>query len=115
MTQGRSNSASRLTLLATVGAIGAAVLLAGPGGYWRSGMGVPASAAESMLQHPAGFADIVAKVKPAVISVRVKVPASAEPSLFEQNRNDEEEDQIPAPSGSRIRPGPTRTRRPAPP
>jgi len=63
-------------------------------------MGMPASAAESMLQHPAGFADIVAKVKPAVISVRVKVPASAEPSLFEQNRNDEEDDQIPAPSGS---------------
>jgi serine protease Do len=106
MTQGHSDSTKailavrRLTLLASVGAIGAAVLLAGPGGYWRSGMGMPASAAESMLQHPAGFADIVAKVKPAVISVRVKVPASAEPSLFEQNRNDEEEDQIPAPSGS---------------
>jgi serine protease Do len=61
---------------------------------------MPASAAESMLQHPVGFADIVDKVKPAVISVRVKVPASAEPSLFEQNRNDEEEDQVPAPSSS---------------
>ena len=106
MTQGRSISAKgrilavrRLTLLTTVGAVAAAVLLAGPGG-WRSGIGMPASAAESMLQHPAGFADIVAKVKPAVICVRVKIPASAEPSLFEQNRDDEEDDQIPAPSGS---------------
>jgi len=95
MTQGRSISAKgrilavrRLTLLTTVGAVAAAVLLAGPGG-WRSGIGMPASAAESMLQHPAGFADIVAKVKPAVICVRVKIPASAEPSLFEQNRDDE--------------------------
>ena len=107
MTQGHSDSAKyrilgvrRLMLLASVGAIGGAVLLAGPGGYWQSEFGMPASAAESMLQHPAGFADIVAKVKPAVISVRVKIPASAEPSLFEQNRDDEEDDQIPAPSGS---------------
>ena len=107
MTQGHSDSAKyrilgvrRLMLLASVGAIGGAVLLAGPGGYWQSEFGMPANAAESMLQHPAGFADIVAKVKPAVISVRVKIPASAEPSLFEQNRDDEEDDQIPAPSGS---------------
>jgi len=87
-------------LLASVGAIGGAVLLAGPGGYWQSEFGMPANAAESMLQHPDGFADIGAKVKPAVISVRVKIPASAERSLFEQNRDDEEDDQIPAPSGS---------------
>ena len=107
MTQGHSDSAKyrilgvrRLMLLASVGAIGGAVLLAGPGGYWQSEFGMPASAAESMLQHPAGFADIVAKVKPAVISVRVKIPASAERSLFEQNRDDEEDDQSPAPSGS---------------
>ena len=107
MTQGHSDSAKyrilgvrRLMLLASVGAIGGAGVLAGPGGYWQSEFGMPANAAESMLQHPAGFADIVAKVKPAVISVRVKIPASAEPSLFEQNRDDEEDDQIPAPSGS---------------
>ena len=36
------------------------------------------------MQHPVGFADIVAKVKPAVISVRIKV--SAEPALLQHNR-----------------------------
>jgi len=41
-----------------------------------------ANAAESM-QRPAGFADLVAKVKPAVISVRVKVDAGAEMMGFD--------------------------------
>jgi len=53
-----------------------------------------AVAAENMLQ-PTGFADIVAKVKPAVISVRVKLSGSAEPAL---NRDDEQ--QIPAQPGA---------------
>jgi serine protease Do len=79
-------SARRLVLLASVAAIGGAVLLTGPGGYstglpaWTSS----ASAADSTLQHPAGFADIVAKVKPAVISVRVKIAAS-DTDLLQQN------------------------------
>jgi serine protease Do len=47
------------------------------------------------MQHPAGFANIVAKVKPAVISVRVKLSGAAEPAL---NRDDEQ--QIPAQPGS---------------
>ena len=49
------------------------------------------------MQHPAGFADIVAKVKPAVISVRIKV--SAEPARLQDNRDDEER-QIPVQPGS---------------
>jgi serine protease Do len=49
------------------------------------------------MQHPAGFADIVAKVKPAVISVRIKV--SAEPALLQDNRDDEQR-QIPVQPGS---------------
>jgi serine protease Do len=79
-------SARRLVLLASVAAIGGAVLLTGPGGYstslpaWTSS----ASAADSTLQHPAGFADIVAKVKPAVISVRVKI-AAEDTDLLQQN------------------------------
>jgi serine protease Do len=79
-------SARRLVLLASVAAIGGAVLLTGPGSYqsvvpaWISS----ASAADSTLQHPAGFADIVAKVKPAVISVRVKIAAS-DSDLLQQN------------------------------
>src|SRR5580700_7280853 len=87
-------SARRLVLLASVAAIGGAVLLTGPGGYqaslpaWTSA----ASAADSTLQHPVGFADIVAKVKPAVISVRVKIDAaSAEPALMQQQRNDDDD------------------------
>ncbi len=66
----------RLTLLASVAGLGVAVLIAGPGGYlpvklpaWTAS----AQAAATALPHPAGFADLVAKVKPAVISVRVKI------------------------------------------
>ncbi len=91
-------TARRLTLLASAAVLGAAVLLGGPGGYWQSEFGTrPAVATESTMQHPAGFADIVAKVKPAVISVRVKIPASAEPTMMQQNGDDE---QIPVQPGS---------------
>ena len=69
-------SARRLVLLASVAGVGAALLLGGPGGYstvtlpsWTAS----AAAADSTSQHPAGFADLVARVKPAVISVRVKI------------------------------------------
>jgi hypothetical protein len=50
--------------------------------------------AELDTQRPVGFADIVAKVKPAVISVRVKVSGSAKPALS-QDKGDDEEQQIP--------------------
>ena len=75
--------------------------LGGPGGYHANlpAWTAAASAADSTLQHPSGFADIVAKVKPAVISVRVKIPASAEPALMQQQRNDDE-DAIPSVPGS---------------
>src|SRR5580693_8021778 len=95
-------SARRLVLLGSVAAVGAALLVGGPG-YQAS---VPAwtsaaSAADSTTQHPSGFADIVAKVKPAVISVRVKIPASAEPALMQQQRNDDQDqDAIPSVPGS---------------
>jgi serine protease Do len=65
----------RFALLASVAGLSMAVLLVGPGGYrpfnlpaWTSS----AHAAETS-QNPAGFADLVTKVKPAVISVRVKI------------------------------------------
>jgi len=101
----------RVVLLASVAAIGGALLLAAPfnsgfGGYWGNVFGTPpASAADSSaavpqpLPHPQGFADLVAKVKPAVISVRVKIPASAEPALAQQ-LGDNDEQQIPAEPGS---------------
>jgi len=93
--------ARRMTLLASVGALGVAMLLVGPGGqYWRSSVGAaPASAAGFAMQRPVGFADIVAKVKPAVISVRVKVSGSADPALLHGSRDDDEE-QIPTQPGS---------------
>ena len=72
-------TARRLTLLASVAGLGAAVLLAGPGGYRPLSLSPLASSAQAAetAQHPAGFADLVAKVKPAVISVRVKIDNAA--------------------------------------
>jgi serine protease Do len=87
----------RLTLLASVAGIGAAVLLAGPGGYLPMSFAAaaqPTPAADTTgpqtVQHPQGFADLVAKVKPAVISVRVKLDeANAEAGLT-SNQNDQQ-------------------------
>jgi serine protease Do len=99
-------SGRRIVLLASAAAIGGALLVAGPGGYWGNALGTPtASAADSSaavqqpLPHPQGFADLVAKVKPAVISVRVKIPAAAEPAMA-QHLGDNDEQQIPAEPGS---------------
>ncbi len=75
----------KLTLLASVAAVGAAVLIAGPGNFSTSNFAAtqPAQAAEQAAPltginapAPTGFADLVAKVKPAVISVRVRIEES---------------------------------------
>ncbi len=78
----------RLTLLASVAGLGVAMLVAGPGGYlpislptWASS----AHAADATMPHPAGFADLVVKVKPAVISVRVKIDESAKMMSMDQD------------------------------
>lgn len=84
--------ARRLALMASVAGLSAFVLLAGPGGFRPVdlGFGTPAaSAAEAALPHPAGFADIVAKVKPAVISVRVKIDGTADAAGLRHNGSDE--------------------------
>src|ERR1700690_1521645 len=72
-------SARRVILLATtIASLGAAALVIGPG---LNLGGYPAALAQNLteqahkLQAPVGFADIVEKVKPAVISVRVKADA----------------------------------------
>ena len=80
---GKVLAARRLTLLASVAGIGLAVLLGGPG--YRSptaALTSPAQAAET-VQQPAGFADLVAKVKPAVVSVRVKIDRTNTTSMNE--------------------------------
>jgi len=69
-------SARRVALLAGVAGLGAAVLFTNPG--IAPQMGLPTSQAHAqgaaqIAQRPAGFADIVEQVKPAVISVRVKM------------------------------------------
>ena len=86
-------SARRLALLATVAALSGGVLLNGPIGPKSAFSPLVSQAyAESAARH-VGFADIVEKVKPSVISVRVKVDAGAHPSGFN-------EDEQPFPKGS---------------
>jgi serine protease Do len=66
----------RTVLLSSAAAVGVAALIAGPLRFAGGTIGLtgpaPAHAAEQSTTPP-GFADLVAKVKPAVISVRVKI------------------------------------------
>src|ERR1700756_3937799 len=64
-----------LALLASVAGLSMAVLVVGPGGYRPLNLPAwTASAHAAEAAHaPTGFADLVSKVKPAVISVRVKI------------------------------------------
>ena len=72
-TKRKTLTARRLTLLGSVAGLAVAILAVGPGSHLNiPHAGTPAIAAEAAAQ-PAGFADLVAKVKPAVISVRVKI------------------------------------------
>ena len=90
----------RLVLLASVAGLGIAVLAGGPGGYlplnlpaWTAS----AHAAETTTQAPAGFADLVSKVKPAVISVRVKIDQDGGNAAVIQRDSDENSDQSGSP------------------
>jgi serine protease Do len=79
-------SPRRIALMGSVAAVAVAVLLGGPS--FRQ-IPVPAwsgqvQAAES-LPHPADFADLIAKVKPAVVSVRVKMDQVAQNSSADEN------------------------------
>ncbi|HEY6024011.1 MAG TPA: Do family serine endopeptidase [Pseudolabrys sp.] len=86
----RGYSARRLILLATtIVSLGAAALVVAPGLNLHGGY--PAAVAQNLseqahrLQAPVGFADIVEKVKPAVISVRVKVDGGSETNGLNSN------------------------------
>ena len=78
----------RLALLASVAGLGLAVVAAAPSAY-RDFSFAPISAAQAAVaEHaPAGFADLVAKVKPAVISVRVRIERSADTDGMSSNGN----------------------------
>jgi serine protease Do len=71
-------STRRLILLATVANLGVGALVFGYGNTPQSALPVlsTAFAAES-AQRPVGFAELVDKVKPAVVSVRVKIDGDA--------------------------------------
>src|SRR5579871_5103733 len=74
-------SARRLTLLCSAAVLGSALALGGPLGYGRlAGQAFAATPAPQTVSAPGqtGFADLVAKVKPAVISVRVRVDQGIE-------------------------------------
>src|SRR5579883_3189992 len=69
----------RLALMGSVAGVALAVVLGGPSFRQASfsAFSNPVQAAETNLQHPADFADLIAHVKPAVISVRVKMTESS--------------------------------------
>src|SRR6266702_3055734 len=84
----------RLALLGTVAALGVAVLASSPGSspFSVNSLIAPAQASEAPATPP-GFGDLVAKVKPAVISVRVKIDQDNDKSaMLQQNRMDSDED-----------------------
>lgn len=80
-------AARRLALLASAAGLAIAVVAAGTSGF--STLNFPSAittAHAQSMQRSTGFADIVEKVKPAVISVRVKVDATAK--MTSMNGND---------------------------
>ena len=80
----RALSARRFVLLATVAGLGVASATIGPDAFRQAGLTTYAAAnATEIARRPAGFADLVEKVKPAVISVRVKAKADSEMMSFD--------------------------------
>ena len=86
----RALSARRIALLATtIAGLGTAALVVAPGLDLHHGY--PAALAQNLteqahkLQAPIGFADIVEKVKPAVMSVRVKMDGGSQTTGLGQN------------------------------
>ena len=89
-TKSRALSVRRAVLLATtIAGLGIGAFLAGPSFDIRAGY--PTALAQNLseqahkLQAPVGFADIVEKVKPAVISVRVKVNGGSQTNGLASN------------------------------
>jgi serine protease Do len=78
-------SARRIILLTTISGVAAAALFVGVGIKLDRPSISSAYAAENAMR-PAGFADLVAKVKPSVISVRAKMEADAKTMSFDGNR-----------------------------
>ena len=67
----------------TILSLGAAALFVAPDAARHPAVAQNVTQQAQGVARPAGFADIVEKVKPAVISVRVKVNATAQNSSFQ--------------------------------
>jgi serine protease Do len=87
-------SARRVILLATtIASLGAAALIIGPG--LNLSRGYPAALAQNLSEQahkvaaPTGFADIVEKVKPAVMSVRVKIDGGSQTTGLNSDDNNQ--------------------------
>src|SRR6516225_8584935 len=78
-------SARRLALLAGAAGLSAVVLLGANLAPGTTRSSLPGIAFAQNMQRPVGFADIVEKVKPAVISVRVKLDGGTRMMGFEGN------------------------------
>jgi len=80
----------RLALLGSVAVLGSAMIFAGPLGYGRfTESALAATPASQTQQGPNGFADLVSKVKPAVISVRVQLDETPDADMLSRNGQDE--------------------------
>ena len=86
----RGLTARRIALLATVAGVGLGALFLSPSHIPQPTLpGLTSAQAQNVTQQaqtvsrPVGFADVVEKVKPAVISVRVKVENTAQSMSFE--------------------------------
>jgi len=83
--------ARRLALLASAAGLSAAILFGGPAAFNAL---TPSPALAQQTARISGFADVVAKVKPAVVSVRVKMNDEASRGMTGFN-NDNDEDTSP--------------------
>jgi len=93
----RKSLSRRIALLASVATIAGAVLAAAPGSYGNlNGATLIGRAQAAERSGPVTFADIVEKVRPAVVSVRVRIGNDA--SATEGRGN--EDNQSPFPKGS---------------
>lgn len=95
----------RVTLLTSVAGLAALSLIVGSGVYTKAvddfgpTAAQAAGSAQTSLPHPTGFADIAAKVKPAVISVRVTIRDTADDTV-EQDSQGGNDQVIPFAPGS---------------
>jgi serine protease Do len=81
-------SPRRIALMGSVAGIALAILVGGPSGFRQIPLPTwsgQVQAAETTLQHPADFADLIAKVKPAVVSVRVKMEQGVQSSNSDES------------------------------